>query len=46
LPREVGDISDYPQITIAMQKLGYRDQRIKEILGSNWLRVIRHVTGG
>lgn len=46
LPREIKDISDYPQMTIAMQKLGYTDQRIKKILGLNWLRVIRKVTEG
>jgi membrane dipeptidase len=46
LPREIKDISDYPQITIAMQKLGYSDQRIKKILGLNWLRVVRKVTEG
>ncbi|MCB0686808.1 MAG: membrane dipeptidase [Saprospiraceae bacterium] len=44
LPREIKDISDLPQITIAMQKLGYSDERIKKILGLNWLRVIRQVT--
>ncbi len=44
LPREIKDISDYPQMTLAMQKLGYSDQRIKKILGLNWLRVIRQVT--
>jgi membrane dipeptidase len=46
LPHEIRDISDYPQITIALQKLGYSDQRIKKILGLNWLRVIRQVTEG
>jgi membrane dipeptidase len=46
LPREIKDISDYPQMTIAMQKRGYSDQRIKKILGLNWLRVIRQVTEG
>jgi membrane dipeptidase len=46
LPHEIKDISDYPQITIAMQKMGYSDQRIKKILGINWLRVIRKVTEG
>lgn len=46
LPREIKDISDFPQLTIAMQKLGYSDQRIKKILGLNWLRVIREVTEG
>jgi len=45
LPHEIKDISDYPQITIAMQKIGYSDQRIKKILGLNWLRVIKQVTG-
>jgi membrane dipeptidase len=45
LPREIKDISDYPQITMAMQRLGYSDHRIKKILGLNWLRVIRDVTG-
>ncbi len=44
LPREIKDISDYPQMTLAMQRLGYDDQRIKKILGLNWLRVIRQVT--
>lgn len=46
LPREIKDISDFPQITMAMQRLGYSDQRIKKILGLNWLRVIRRVTEG
>jgi membrane dipeptidase len=46
LPREIQDISDYPQITIAMQNLGYDDRRIQKILGLNWLRVIRRVTQG
>lgn len=46
LPREIRDISDYPQITVAMQNLGYDERRIRKILGVNWLRVIRRVTEG
>lgn len=46
LPQEIKDISDYPQITIALQKIGYSDQRIRKIIGLNWLRVIRQVTEG
>jgi membrane dipeptidase len=46
LPHEIQDISDYPQMTIAMQRLGYDDRRIRKILGLNWLRVIRRVTEG
>jgi len=45
LPREIKDISDYPQMTMALQRLGYSGKRIKKILGENWLRVIREVTG-
>jgi len=31
-------------MTLAMQELGYSEQRIRKILGLNWLRVIRQVT--
>lgn len=44
LPREIKDISDYPQMTKAMFDLGYSESRIRKILGLNWLRVIREVT--
>ena len=44
LPRQIKDVSDYPQMTRAMQDLGYSEQRIRKILGLNWLRVIRQVT--
>jgi len=44
LPRQIRDISDYPQMTLAMQELGYSEKRIRKILGLNWLRVIRQVT--
>jgi membrane dipeptidase len=44
LPQEMEDISDYPEMTKAMQRLGYTEGRIKKILGLNLLRVIRAVT--
>jgi membrane dipeptidase len=37
-------VSDYPEMTKALQQLGYSEQRIRKILGLNWLRVIRQVT--
>jgi membrane dipeptidase len=46
LPREIKDVSDYPQMTGALQRLGYSEKRIRKILGLNWLRVIRQVTEG
>lgn len=45
LPRQIHDVSDYPEMTKALQQLGYSEQRIRKILGLNWLRVIRQVTG-
>lgn len=44
LPRQIRDVSDYPEMTKAMLQLGYSEQRIRKILGLNWLRVIRQVT--
>jgi membrane dipeptidase len=46
LPREIHDISDYPEMTKAMERLGYSEERIRKIMGLNWLRVIRQVTDG
>lgn len=44
LPRQIKDVSDYPEMTKAMLALGYSEQRIRKVLGLNWLRVIRAVT--
>lgn len=46
LPRQIKDVSDYPQMTQALLDIGYTEQRIRKILGLNWLRVIRQVTEG
>jgi membrane dipeptidase len=46
LPRQIHDVSDYPEMTKALQQLGYSEQRIRKIVGLNWLRVIRQVTEG
>jgi membrane dipeptidase len=44
LPRQIHDVSDYPEMTKALQQLGYSEDRIRKILGLNWMRVIRQVT--
>ncbi|MBK9167586.1 MAG: membrane dipeptidase [Bryobacterales bacterium] len=44
LPHEIKDIADYPEMTKALMRLGYNEQRIRKILGLNLLRVIREVT--
>ena len=46
LPRQIRDVSDYPEMTKALQQLGYTEQRIRKIVGLNWLRLIRQVTEG
>jgi len=46
LPRQIHDVSDYPEMAKAMRQLGYSDERIEKIAGGNWLRVIRQVTEG
>ncbi|MCC6342315.1 MAG: dipeptidase [Bryobacterales bacterium] len=46
LPRQIHDVSDYPEMIKAMRQLGYSDERIGKIAGGNWLRVIRQVTEG
>lgn len=46
LPRQIKDVSDYPQMTQALLDIGYTEHRIRKILGLNWLRLIRQVTEG
>ena len=45
LAREMQDASDYGEVTKALVRLGYGEERIRKILGENLLRVIREVTG-
>ena len=44
LPRGMRDIRDLAQITDAMLRRGYSEQRIRKFLGGNLLRVFRQVT--
>ena len=45
LPREMRDASDYGEVTKALVRFGYGEERIRKILGGNLLRVIEEVTG-
>jgi membrane dipeptidase len=42
-PRGMRDIGDYGQITDAMLRKGYSEQRIRKVLGLNLLRLFRQV---
>jgi membrane dipeptidase len=44
-PQGLDDISKMPSLVAALLKRGYSEQDIKKILGGNYLRVIREVTG-
>jgi len=44
LPRGMHDIADYGQITEALQRKGYSEQRIRKVLGLNLLRLFDRVT--
>ena len=44
LPRGMHDAADYAQVTVALQRKGYSEQRIRKVLGLNLLRLIRQVT--
>jgi membrane dipeptidase len=43
-PRGMRDIADYGQITAAMLRKGYSEQRIRKVLGLNLLSLFRKVT--
>lgn len=45
LPREIKDISNYGEMRKALARLGYSEQRIRKIMGLNWVRLIGEVTG-
>jgi membrane dipeptidase len=44
-PEGLNDISKMPSLVAVLLKRGYSEQDIKKILGGNYLRVIREVTG-
>ncbi len=44
-PQGLEDVSKMPNLTAALLKHGYSEADIKKILGGNYLRVIRAVTG-
>ena len=40
-PQHLDDVSDYPALTEALVKKGYPDEDIKNILGNNFLRLLK-----
>ena len=44
LAKGMRDISDYPQLLVAMEARGWSEERIRKVAGLNLLRLIREVT--
>lgn len=44
VPKGIDDVSKMPEITRVMVERGYSDERIKKILGGNFMRVFREVS--
>jgi membrane dipeptidase len=45
LPKGIDDVSQMPEITRIMLQRGYSTERIRKILGGNFMRVFREVSG-
>ena len=45
MPRGLEDVSKMPNLTQALFKRGYTEADTREIMGDNFLRVIREVVG-
>jgi membrane dipeptidase len=43
MPKGLERLSDFPNLTAAMQRRGWTPSRIRKVLGGNWLRLFREV---
>jgi len=44
-PEGIRTIGEFPNLTTAMEKAGWRERRIERVIGGNWLRVFGDVWG-
>jgi len=45
-PKGIRKISDFPNLTAAMIRAGWSENKLCKILGKNWVRVLKEVWGG
>ena len=45
MPAGLRTIGDFPNLTAAMEKRGWPEDRIRKVMGENWLRVLKDVWG-
>ena len=44
-PAGMREIKDYPNLTAAMEKRGWKESRIRKVMGENWVRLLKDVWG-
>jgi membrane dipeptidase len=45
MPRGIETSADFPNMTVAMERRGWPEPRIRKVLGENWVRVLAEVWG-
>ena len=44
-PAGMREIKDYPNLTAAMDQRGWKEARIRKVMGENWVRLLKEVWG-
>lgn len=44
-PRGIQRLRDYPNLTAAMARAGWKEAKIRKVLGENWMRLLNEVWG-
>jgi membrane dipeptidase len=44
-PEGIRTIGEFPNLTATMEKRGWKESRIRKIIGENWVRLLKDVWG-
>ena len=45
MPKGIQRIEDFPDLTVKMERRGWKESRIRRVMGENWLRLLEDVWG-
>ena len=45
MPKGIQRIEDFPNLTVKMERRGWKESRIRRVMGENWLRLLEDVWG-
>lgn len=45
-PKGIRTIGEFPNLTVAMDKAGWPEEKIRKVMGENWVGVLKEVWGG